>query len=84
MLGSGDKNSATLGSTNERDAYDVPEVAQRLGVGENYVWVLIRNGALESFKLGRLRKVAAEDLRAFIDRLREEERQARAQAAASA
>lgn len=77
MHGSGEKDSVTHGST-QRDAYDVPEVAARLGVGEAYVWTLISRNDLHSFKLGRLRKVAAVDLEAFINKLRDEEQQLRA------
>lgn len=83
MLGSADKDSAAPGSVQERDAYDVPEVAVRLGVHESYVWKLIARGELDSFPLGRRRKVAAQDLKAFIDRLREEARRAREAAVAS-
>lgn len=85
MLGSTDKNSGTLGSIPNRDAYPVPEVAVLLGgVGERFVWKLIATGELRSFKSGRLRLVARRDLDAFIDRLREDELQARAAAAANA
>lgn len=78
------RDSVKLGSV-ERDAYDVPEVAERLGVGEHYVWVkLIRTGELPSFKLGRLRKVAAEDLAALISRLREEDLRLRSEFGANA
>jgi excisionase family DNA binding protein len=84
MLGSTDKNSAAHASIPQRDAYQVPEVAVLLGgVGERYVWKLIGTGELASFKTGRLRMVARKDLDAFIDKLREDELQAREAAAAS-
>lgn len=84
MLGSADKNSDTLGSIPQRDAYPVPEVAVLLGgVGERYVWKLIGTGELRSFKSGRLRLVARADLMAYIDELRQDELRAREAAVAS-
>lgn len=79
MLGSADRNSGKLGSVPERAAHPVPEVAALLGgVGERYVWKLIATGELPSFKSGRLRLVARQDLDAYIDKLREEEQRLRA------
>lgn len=78
MHGSTDKESAAHGSAWERDAYDVPDVAFKIGVDESYVWKLVASGELPSFKLGRLRKIAKQDLADFIDRLRDEERKLRA------
>lgn len=79
MHGSAENISAAPGSTpQERDAYQPAEVAQRLGgISVRWVWTLMGTGELPSFKLGRYRMVAAADLAAFIDKLREEERQAR-------
>jgi excisionase family DNA binding protein len=68
-----------------RDAYQPAEVAELLGgVSERYVWKLISTGELRSFKSGaRIRLVAKEDLKAYIDALREDELKAREAAAAS-
>lgn len=61
-----------------RAAYDVPEVAQLLGgVGERYIWQLLATGELESFKIGRRRLVAKEQIDAFIARLSEDNQRAR-------
>lgn len=66
-----------------RDVYPVPEVAERLaGVSERFVWSLIASGDLESIKVGHRRVVPAESLRAYIEKLRDDERQVRAAAAA--
>lgn len=46
------------------------EVARALGVSERFVKQLIHAGSLPSFKVGRLRRIDAGDLRAWIDRQR--------------
>ena len=46
------------------------EVAQALGVSERFVKQLIHAGSLPSFKVGRLRRIDAGDLRAWIERQR--------------
>jgi excisionase family DNA binding protein len=79
MLGSANEISPEVGSVPQRRAYEVPEVARLLaGVSERYVWQLIATGALGSMKMGRRRVVPEEDLDAYVERLREEERQLRA------
>lgn len=45
-----------------------PEVARALGVSERFVKQLIQVGTLPSLKVGRLRRVYADDLRAWIER----------------
>lgn len=44
-----------------------PEVAHALGVSERYVKKLIQAGSLPSLRVGRLRRVYAGDLLAWID-----------------
>ena len=46
------------------------EVPQALGVSERFVKQLIHAGSLPSFKIGRLRRIDAGDLRAWIERQR--------------
>jgi excisionase family DNA binding protein len=46
------------------------EVAQALGVSDRFVKQLIRAGSLPSFKIARLRRIDAGDLRAWIERQR--------------
>ena len=46
------------------------EVARALGVSERFVKQFIHSGSLPSFKIGRLRRVYADDLLAWIDRQR--------------
>jgi len=52
-----------------RIAYKPAEVAELLGVGRSYVFILIKNKQLKSVKLANRRMVLAEDLRAFIESL---------------
>lgn len=55
-------------------SYSVPEVCRHLGgVARSYANELIASGELPSFKLGRRRLVAHDDLVAFIDRARRRE-----------
>jgi excisionase family DNA binding protein len=60
---SGDKMSDQL-------LYDVPATAQKLGLGRSSTYNLIRSGALPSLKVGARRLVAAEDIFAFVQKLR--------------
>jgi excisionase family DNA binding protein len=46
------------------------EVARALGVSERFVKGLIHTGSLRSLKVGRLRRVYADDLRDWIERQR--------------
>jgi excisionase family DNA binding protein len=61
-----------------RRVHSVPEVASLLGITERFVWTLIKDGDLESIKIGARRVVPIESIDAFIERRREEERQVRA------
>lgn len=60
------------------DEYSVPQVAALLEVSVRYAWYLVSRNELPSFKrLGR-RLVKDADLKAYVERLREDEQQARA------
>ena len=48
---------------------DVNETATRLGIGRTTVFRLIREGTLQSVKLGALRRIRESDLEAYIDGL---------------
>lgn len=83
MLGSAEKSSSKDRTIPYRDAHEVSEVAVLLGgIGVRYVWTLIARGDLPSFKLGRRRMVAREDIDALIAKLKDDEQQARAAAGA--
>jgi len=47
-----------------------PEVARALGVSERFVKGIIHIGSLRSLRVGRLRRVFADDLRDWIERQR--------------
>ena len=49
----------------------VEEAADRLGVGRTVMYALVSSGAVESVRIGRLRKVPADALVAFLDALRD-------------
>ena len=48
----------------------VEEAAQRLGVGRTVMYALVSSGAVESVRIGRLRRVPADALVTFLDALR--------------
>jgi excisionase family DNA binding protein len=48
----------------------VEEAADRLGIGRTLAYALVRSGEIESVQIGRLRRVPADALPAFLDRLR--------------
>jgi excisionase family DNA binding protein len=54
----------------------VEEAAQRLRIGRTTCFALIRTGALESVRVGSLRRVPAEAIAEYVARLRETHRAA--------
>ena len=48
----------------------VEEAAERLGVGRTVMYALVSSGAVESVRIGRLRRVPADALVDFLDGLR--------------
>ena len=48
----------------------VEEAAQRLGIGRTVMYALVSFGAVESVRIGRLRRVPADALVTFLDELR--------------
>ncbi|MET9269789.1 helix-turn-helix domain-containing protein [Kribbella sp. NPDC003557] len=48
----------------------VEQAAQQLGIGRTTVFALLKSGELESVPLGRLRRIPAECITEYIDRLR--------------
>lgn len=55
--------------TPERVLLTVEEAAERLGIGRTFAWRLVRTGDLESVRIGRLRRVHVDALRAYAGRL---------------
>jgi excisionase family DNA binding protein len=49
---------------------DILEVATALGCGRSLAYHLVLSGEIRSVKIGRLRRVAAEDLHDYVQRLR--------------
>lgn len=52
----------------------IDQAAERLGVGRTIMYALISSGAVESVKIGRLRRVPADALVTFLDELRSHSR----------
>jgi excisionase family DNA binding protein len=63
--------AARKNTTNEPQLLlTVDEAAQRLGVGRSTMYGLILDGAVESVRIGRLRRVPADALPRYLDQLR--------------
>ncbi len=56
----------------QRRVYSPAQVAEYLGCQRGFVFQLIRTGELRSFKLGRLRRISADSIDAFLSRKVEE------------
>lgn len=48
----------------------IEEAAKRLGIGRSLMYRLVLSGQVQSVPLGRLRRVPAEALREYVERLR--------------
>lgn len=48
----------------------VEQAAKRLGIGRTLMYSLVSNGDIESVTIGRLRRVPADALAAYVNRLR--------------
>jgi excisionase family DNA binding protein len=56
-----------------RLAYSVEEAAAQLGIGRTFMFHLIATGEIESFKIGKRRKISHDALIGYIKRLRAEQ-----------
>jgi excisionase family DNA binding protein len=48
----------------------VEQAAERLGIGRTLAYALVSAGEIESVQIGRLRRIPADALPAFLNRLR--------------
>ena len=48
----------------------VEQAAEQLGIGRTLAYALVSAGEIESVQIGRLRRIPADALPAFLDRLR--------------
>jgi len=53
--------------------YSVEEAADLLGIGRTYMFHLLATGEIDSFKIGKLRKISSNALDGYIERLRSEQ-----------
>jgi excisionase family DNA binding protein len=63
----GASNSARIHYNDDLDAYDIPEVCRRSGLGRSYVYEAIRRGELAARKFGRLTRVLRVDFHAWLN-----------------
>lgn len=50
--------------------YSVEEAARQLGIGRTFMFHLIATGEIDSLKIGKRRKIPADALAAYVQRLR--------------
>ena len=53
----------------------IEQAAQRLGIGRTLMYALVSSGEVESVTIGRLRRIPAECVAEYVDRLREQNTQ---------
>ena len=56
-----------------RPLYSVEEAADLLGIGRTFMFHLLATGEIDSFKIGKRRKVPRDALDGYIERLRSEQ-----------
>lgn len=49
----------------------IEQAAERLGVGRTLMYALVQSGAVESVRIGRLRRIPSDALDTFLRQLRE-------------
>lgn len=70
--------SVGTGSTaTDRLMLTTEEAAERLGIGRTLMYSLVRNGEIESVTIGRLRRIPAECLNEYVQRLRSSRQQSK-------
>ena len=50
----------------------IEQAAKRLGIGRTLMYALVTSGEIESVTIGRLRRIPAECLTEYVNRLREQ------------
>lgn len=58
---------------NARTLLTVEAAAQRLSIGRTTMYALLKNGQINSVRIGRLRRIPADALTAYTDRLAAEQ-----------
>jgi excisionase family DNA binding protein len=64
---------AASDGVNGRLLYSVEEAADLLGIGRTFMFHLVATGEIDSFKIGKRRKIPRDALDSFIERLRSEQ-----------
>jgi excisionase family DNA binding protein len=65
--------NAAQAASPEPLVYSVEQAADLLGVGRTFMFHLLATGEIESFKIGKRRKIARDALHSYINRLRQEQ-----------
>jgi excisionase family DNA binding protein len=67
-------NNDPVQTDQPRELLRVEEAAARLAISRTYMFGLLRDQVIESVKVGRLRRVPADAITAYINRLAAEQR----------
>jgi excisionase family DNA binding protein len=62
----GDDRMFDVKPATARLANSIPEVAEQLGVSESFIWAELKNGALNSVRLGKRRLITQEQLNQYL------------------
>ncbi len=60
-------------SAARRLVYSVEEAADLLGIGRTFMFHLVATGEIDSFKIGKRRKIPRDAIDGYIERLRSEQ-----------
>jgi len=74
MLYEGEKVESFTSSPASPLVLTVEEAAERLSVGRTVMYALMSSGAVESVRIGRLRRIPSDALVGFLDELRSRQR----------
>lgn len=66
MHGNAEPSSPEFGTADEQIAYTVPHAAKVLDIGERTMWDLVDKEEIESFTIGRSRRITRVALLAFV------------------
>lgn len=67
MDGTDERSNADAGIARSRVAYTIRETAELLSLGVRKVEYLVQSGEIESFKIGKARRITGAAIEAFVD-----------------
>ena len=74
MSHEGEKGESFTSSARSPLVLTVEEAAERLSIGRTVMYALVSSGAVESVRIGRLRRIPSDALVGYLDDLRSQQR----------